>query len=632
MYKRLGILSMIILTAIGGLGWLGLHAIKIQAEGLAGKRLGQLAHTAEQIRQDIKDKINQFIENEQNRPYTDYQQFYVPENIANIQNQSEVLARSPLADKIENELAFGYFQIEPDGNITTPLTIKNNENIKKLDEFNTANIKDTLLPKLKREKTYDLQQKEDYSLYADNRREVSRKTGDREGRNSKGSRQSLEIAISQKKQPTQVMQRSRAAVESEISSNQAQTQLGMLAGRAGADMAGPPRKSRQRAAGLKQQDETITIRIEPFVPIITQDNNGKDGIFEGQIFLLRHVQIEDRHLLQGFKLNEEELLGIIRQSAERLIQEGMLFELAKKQNENAAYSAILDFGFGNITLNLMETDPKWIDKTIGQMKNWYFTIMAIVLIATGLAMASLWRNMLEQVRLAKKKDDFIAAVSHELRTPLTSMRIYTEMLEKNWVSSDQKKQEYYGNMLQENQRLGRLIENVLDFSRIQRKQKQYNFQAGNINETVGNVLETISIYAKNAGFEIVKELQQTSTESATFDKDAVTQIVVNLVDNAIKYAKNAEDKKIIVRTKQKDKYIVIEVEDHGPGIPQAECMKIFDEFYRCNDESKRETTGIGLGLAIVKNFAKAHDGFVEINTAKPTGTIITVTMAARSVG
>jgi len=112
-----------------------------------------------------------------------------------------------------------------------------------------------------------------------------------------------------------------------------------------------------------------------------------------------------------------------------------------------------------------------------------------------------------------------------------------------------------------------------------------------------------------------------------FDSDAVTQIAVNLLDNAVKYARNAEDKTITVRTRSDEKFTLIEVEDHGPGVPHRQQKKIFEQFYRSGAEATRETTGTGLGLTLVKKFAQAHNGFVEILSAKPTGAIFRVALA-----
>ncbi|MEN8127029.1 MAG: HAMP domain-containing sensor histidine kinase [Planctomycetota bacterium] len=372
------------------------------------------------------------------------------------------------------------------------------------------------------------------------------------------------------------------------------------------------------------QGDTVQIRIEPFVPITVSAPNG-NGIFAGQVFMLRHVQIEDRHLMQGFQLNEDELLTQITQSAKGLLRRGMGYEISKAERSDAKHTAILQFDFGEVVLNLLELEPGYIQARVVYIRNWFFGILGVVWLAVLVAMAALWKNLHEQVVLSRKKDDFISAVSHELRTPLTSIRMYTEMLEKNWVKTDGKRREYYTTMRTESERLTRLIENVLDFSRIQRGKKRYDFTVGDVNACIGDVVDMMRPYIERAGF--VLEQQFEVLDAFAFDRDAVTQIVINLLDNALKYAKDTQDKHIIVRTRKQADYAVIEVEDHGPGIARSQQKKIFDAFYRCEDESTRQNTGTGLGLALVKRFAEAHHGFVEIAGAKPHGALFRVALA-----
>jgi signal transduction histidine kinase len=206
--------------------------------------------------------------------------------------------------------------------------------------------------------------------------------------------------------------------------------------------------------------------------------------------------------------------------------------------------------------------------------------------------------------------------------------MYSEMLEKNWVSSREKVAEYYKNMRQESERLSRLIENVLDFSRIQRGRKKYAFNLGNLNKCIADVVEMMRPYAAQHGFTIQTQLAELG--QTAFDADAVTQIIVNLLDNAVKYARNAEDKTVTIRTGTDGRFVLIEVEDHGPGVPHRQRKKIFEEFYRVGAEATRETTGTGLGLALVKKFAQAHNGFVEILSARPSGAIFRVSLPAQT--
>jgi len=137
------------------------------------------------------------------------------------------------------------------------------------------------------------------------------------------------------------------------------------------------------------QSETVQVRIEPFVPVVVGGGDTGESIFGGQVFLLRHVQIEDRHFLQGFQLNEKKLIEEVEESAERFMRKGMKIELTQTEDEESAYTAILDFGFGDLVLNLKEIDPAWISNKINWLRNWYFSIIAIVLLAVTLGLAGL---------------------------------------------------------------------------------------------------------------------------------------------------------------------------------------------------------------------------------------------------
>ncbi len=667
MYKRLIILSVIIFAAMCGLIGLGYHSIRIRAQGMEGTRRGEFAAVAEQVRQDVTRKLDEFMQTEQNRPYTDYQYYYVPENIAPGQQQQQVpVLRSPLAGRLENSLAYGNFQIEPDGSIITPNDFL--EQTQRQDTLvagnelftdvlsNRKNIGDNVLPVL------DGTTSGSFKLNFRNENRVATPTlprtygraGSGRGVKSKlpqsqqGSNYNIE-SLQSRDQKAQVLEQQRSIVELNISNQAVQTQqmlkeeaeLGALGEKS---IPPPPIVSPVQAEqaedfyeGLQLQSpegqsETVQVRIEPFVPVVVPGDPNVGSVFGGQVFLLRHVQIEDRHFIQGFQLNEKKLVEEIQESASRFMREGMDFHLVQngtdQDDHDVAYAAILSFGFGDLALHLNEIDPDWIGKRMNTLRTWYFSIVSVVLLAVTLGLASLWRNARAQLKLAQKKDDFISAVSHELRTPLTSIRMYAEMLEKNWVKSQDKAAEYYKNMRQESERLSRLIENVLDFSRIQRGRKKYSFSVGDLNKCVSDVVEMMKPHAAQKDFTIRTELGR--VEPSGFDGDAVTQIVVNLLDNAIKYARNAEDRTIIVRTSRNDRFILIEVEDRGPGIPHRQRKKIFEQFYRAGAEATRETAGTGLGLALVKKFAEAHNGFVEIISAKPTGALFRVALASQS--
>ncbi|MBW8034354.1 MAG: HAMP domain-containing histidine kinase [Planctomycetes bacterium] len=675
MYRKLFIISTIIFLALLAFSILGFHSISLHTEGLAGKRIAEFADVAEQVRFDVKHKLDKFIQTEQKRPYTDYQYIYTPDAY---NNEGNLQLRSPLAAKMTHGMAYGHFQIQPNGNIISPFYIAGQAD-QLDDEKKTyiSNIKDNVLASLGKRgegpKHFETQKISLNRAKALNEQIIAKSYGRltkaktiqkkqalSKGYKSSQARRNYNVqSWDEETQKPQILNRSRGNVAANIYGNETPTQqtqilqeapIDALRPQNGNNISSEPMNDRQRTGYARQEslqssaekefldfDETIKdeqtrpqndmvqIRIEPFVPIVVSKGAKPDSYFGGQVFLLRHIQIEDRHFLQGFKLNELELLQLVKESAHSLKRTGMEFQLSKTESENAAHAAILDFGFGQIILNLFERDPQWIAGQTAQLKNWYFAIVTIVLVATLLAMASLWQSLHAQVCLARKKDDFISAVSHELRTPLTTIRMYTEMLEKKWITTETKRNEYYATMRQESERLSRLIENVLDFSRIQRGRKTYNFTLGDINTTIEEVVNTMAPCAAQQDFTLQKDFDPSLT-AVTFDSDAIMQIVINLIDNAIKYASNAADRNIIVRTRGKNNFVTIEVEDHGPGIPHLQRKKIFDEFYRIGEESKRETTGTGLGLALVKKFAQAHDGLVEIITAKPKGALFRITL------
>jgi len=732
MYKRLTILTIIIVVALSGLTVLGYHAVSKWAEGLQWKRMGEFAATAEAIKRDVNRKLYEFMQREQNRPYSDYQYYYVPDNVMQEQQQMPLLLRSPLADKLYNDFAYGNFQINADGSIVTPYHTTQGEHEAEQDELaqeinlHIDNVRQNLLPVLgSTSGSFGLSL--DSNIFKDHAEGVIEETSvalednmslehtlgrdenQRKGNTKLPSKgkigQAKEFAIEslkQESQKTQVLVQLRSVVESntaqgvvpedgeeqeEPPQDYAGADKGQTQHQRAAQTNAPTQIAEQQSADSSSQlqaghdiiqtqsepvqlrakqleqandvygvqqpaieepqpelSETVQIKIEPFIPVVVAAEDKQSFIFGGQVFLLRRVQIEDQHFLQGFQLNEKEIVEEVKDSAAQAVatRERMSFELPQMKNgksdyaaaeytttanESIAYTAILDFGFGEFILNLIDTDPAWIGKQISWLRKWYLGITAVVLSAVALGLGSLWLNAKEQLKLAQKKDDFISAVSHELRTPLTSIRMYSEMLEKNWVKSENKLVEYYKNMRAESERLTRLIENVLDFSKIQRGRKKYTFSVGDINKCITEIVDMMRPYAAESGFSIKTDFGQLMQTS--FDSDAVTQIVVNLLDNAIKYARHAEDKTITVRTKHDGQFVIIEVEDHGPGVPHRQHKKVFEQFYRSAAEATRETTGTGLGLALVKKFAEAHNGFVEIISAKPTGAIFRVALATQ---
>jgi signal transduction histidine kinase len=246
---------------------------------------------------------------------------------------------------------------------------------------------------------------------------------------------------------------------------------------------------------------------------------------------------------------------------------------------------------------------------------WVTIILAIVFTGGFLA---LYRLGLSQIRLARQQQDFVSAVSHELKTPLTSIRMYGEMLKEGWADED-KRQSYYEFIHDESERLTRLISNVLQLAKITRNEPHFHLKREKVAELLSNIESKISNQAERAGFTLTFSREEGAAESMVhLDADCFTQIVINLVDNAIKFSKNAEKKAIDISCGiSRDKVVVFSVRDYGPGVPKDQLKKIFGLFYRSESELTRETVGTGIGLAIVHQLTLAMSGSLDVINRNP---------------
>ena len=246
---------------------------------------------------------------------------------------------------------------------------------------------------------------------------------------------------------------------------------------------------------------------------------------------------------------------------------------------------------------------------------WTSIIIAIVFLG---GFAALYRLGSSQIRLAKQQQDFVSAVSHELKTPLTSIRMYGEMLKEGWADESKRKQ-YYEYIHDESERLTRLISNVLQLAQITRNEPQFDLTPVKAGELLSNIESKIANQVERAGFALEFNRDE-NTDKATIniDEDCFAQIIINLVDNAIKFSRSADNKTIEINSKLgSDNTVTFAVRDYGPGIPRDQMKKIFTLFYRSENELTRETVGTGIGLAIVHQLTVAMNGTIDVVNEVP---------------
>jgi signal transduction histidine kinase len=268
---------------------------------------------------------------------------------------------------------------------------------------------------------------------------------------------------------------------------------------------------------------------------------------------------------------------------------------------------------------------KYQGTTIADMVSRFLRYNYIVLAALSLLMVGgIWltyRNVYREMNLARLKSDFVANVSHELRTPLALIRLYAETLELGRLNAKEKYQEYFRIIREESERLTALINNILDFSRIEAGRKEYEFKETNLPELVCSTLESYRFQIEQNGFTFEENIAR-DIPPVNVDREAIARSLLNLVNNALKYSK--DEKFIGVTLYRSNGSVKLEVRDRGIGISFAEQEKIFEKFYRCGDPLVHNIKGSGLGLSLVRHIARAHGGDVLVESAPEKGSKFTI--------
>ena len=273
------------------------------------------------------------------------------------------------------------------------------------------------------------------------------------------------------------------------------------------------------------------------------------------------------------------------------------------------------------SLEFYQQNPPLFETLLTSRRGIYlymFILLAGILIF-GLTLTL--RIISHELELGKMKSDFVSTVSHEFKSPLTSIRQLSEMLQTGRVPSEERRQRYYDVLLEQSERLSLLIDNILDFAKMEEGKKEFEFKTVEIGPLLEEVVSTIQQQVRHEGFTIEVEFDK-SLPSIQADRTAIIQAITNLIDNGIKYSAGA--KKVCVRGFTENQYLIIAVQDFGVGIKPEEIDKVFERFYRGGDELTRTVKGSGLGLTLVKQIVKAHHGTVHVESEPGRGSTFSI--------
>ena len=279
-----------------------------------------------------------------------------------------------------------------------------------------------------------------------------------------------------------------------------------------------------------------------------------------------------------------------------------------------------------MSIRVYMVDPSAVYRQQRQRELWMGGMVLLTAATAGMGARQAHRAYARQLALNEQKSNFVSSVSHELRAPLASMRLLAEGLVAGRVHEPAKRREYAGFLLQETRRLGSLVENVLDFARIEQGRKQFEFEWTDPNRLVEETIRLIEPLAVEQKVTVAyaPEFRGNHPVEAYCDGPAVQRALLNLLDNALKHSRAGTTIQVRLFASPRSGYLSSSVTDQGPGIPESDHTMIFERFYRRGSELRRETQGVGLGLTIVQHIVAAHGGTVSVQSTPGRGATFTL--------
>ena len=362
--------------------------------------------------------------------------------------------------------------------------------------------------------------------------------------------------------------------------------------------------SKLQSFNISRNDYNSTIQLSFFkLPAVFQ---------QSELFALGY-QFEKEYILSNLfpeNLNSVELgkdvfVGILGD------KDSLLYIRHNQSISNYLVAENFSQLFVNWKVALFDKDGKSIDQLVGKEKKLYFILFAGIIIVMLIGFVVMVRAVIHESEVSRMKSEFVSNVTHELKTPLALIRMFGETLDTGIVTDEKKRREFYSIIRKESERLTHLINNVLDFSKMDKGVKKYYLEEADLVEVVRSSLEAYKFHIRDNGFKIESELPNESV-MLKIDKDAISQALLNLLSNAVKFSE--EKKYILVKVHKDSTSALISVTDSGVGIAKAELKKIFDKFYQVPATKGKERRGSGMGLSLVKHIIEAHGGIIEVES------------------
>lgn len=642
--KRLKLLILIFFVALSiPLAYFVLRTYR----GLEQEEVATLRYFADTLFDEMERSLAVVVQREEARAIDEYNYNYFPSS----QPQgTKVERRSPLSGFPQEEYILGYFQNNPDGSFQTPL-VKDGERIpldrvalvNQLKDINKVfnqkrvTVTDTPkpLPERRMVKTAVKRTKGFAERYLDLSRYQQRKSylGQEEKRLEEiTAGQASHMTQQEQAAMTGTSQQAASTWDRDASRSVANERVGRLFARrtrtadqkttveSGKYVQSPP-------TSKTTEPESFQVEIAPLRSVFIDDD---------RIFIFRRIMINNQIYRQGLVLRIAAFLDhlakkhFLTQPMARYTQ--LRLEVTDQGNAPKSVKAGVSaedpsfvlhrdfpspFGFLNATISCDQ-----IPRSAGRRT---LNIMVIVLAAIVLmGLMAIYQSTRTIVDLSERRSQFVSSVTHELKTPLTNIRMYIEMLEQGIARDQEREQEYFRILDSEGSRLSRLINNVLELSKLEKRQRNVNLQIGTFEEVIQEVEAVMREKLRQEGFTL--KVEQERIRPFRYDREMMIQVLFNLIENSVKFGRAAALRQITIRVFQDGNRVHILVADTGPGIPRHALKKVFDDFYRVDNSLTQTTRGTGIGLALVKRLVTMMGGRVRAANNEGPGCTISISL------
>ena len=610
--------------------------------GLAQEERSQLRFFAETLFDRMENELAELVQREENRAVDEYHYTWTG---ANDGMEAGGTQQSPLAAVPQEPYILGYLQNNPDGSFQTPLAADlervpagQRDLIAQLKEinyvFNRKKFSITkMTPPVPPSKAKTLAKKREAESFADRFLSSSQRETPKAYLGRKQSR--VEEITAQ--QAANLAQKDKAVLEKEPQRRQLYSSAGRQAP-AAAEMAAPSvEQSATRAdaapgpAELKENkqlaEQRFQVEVAPLQSVFINDD---------RVFIFRRVAINNQIFRQGFVLKVRSFLQHLAQAHFASQPMAQFTGLHLKVMEHGRKSDTVQAGISTQTsyFEAQRTFPAPFDFISAALladalpaspaRRTLHVVMAVLIASMLLGLLAIYHSARAVVDLSERRAGFVSSVTHELKTPLTNIRMYIEMLEQGIAATPEREQDYLQILGSESARLSRLINNVLELAKLEKKQRRFQLQEGQLADVLEEVSTVMAHKLSQEGY--VLDIHAPHVPVFAYDREVLIQVLINLIENSLKFGRQALEKQITIAVDSQDGWVRIAISDKGPGIPQHALKKIFDDFYRVDNDLTRTTGGTGIGLALVKKFITALGGSVQAVNNTGAGCTITLSL------